>query len=167
VLAPTTASSLVQPDSLPKLKSGEGTPLTGRQCILVLLNESELSVRPLTPLLSLINSFEHSASQPLRPICPLYVRYVSINMNISDAPHEYDASEKSSGAGARVITDDMFVGWNLPPNEPNEKKGAKGVPRLAHKKSKTGCQRCRARRVKVTPPFPYSSLLVIHVRRGR
>jgi hypothetical protein len=53
--------------------------------------------------------------------------------------------------------DNMFVGRNPPPNEkpnPNEKKGPKGVPRLSHKKSRTGCQRCRARRVKVTYPPP-------------
>jgi hypothetical protein len=66
------------------------------------------------------------------------------------------ANPNSVEAVPRItITDEMFVGWNSPPNEqpneqPNEKKGPKGVPRLSHKKSKTGCQRCRARRVKVT-----------------
>ena len=39
-----SCSPLAQPDNLPKLKSGEGITLTGRQCIFVLLNESELSV---------------------------------------------------------------------------------------------------------------------------
>lgn len=31
----------------------------------------------------------------------------------------------------------------------HERKGKKGAPRLYHKKSRKGCQRCRARRVKV------------------
>ena len=73
----------------------------------------------------------------------------------SDAAGSPDSAKEA----ARVtITDNMFVGWSLPNDQqqPNEKKGPKGVPRLSHKKSKTGCQRCRARRVKV--PFP---LLVI------
>jgi len=39
---------------------------------------------------------------------------------------------------------------------------AKGVPRLAHRKSRTGCQRCRARRVKVclSPTFLCAFALV-------
>ena len=41
-----------------------------------------------------------------------------------------------------------FVDYN-PGSKP---RTARGVPRLAHKKSKTGCKRCRARRVKVCNP---------------
>ena len=70
---------------------------------------------------------------------------------------DYDIVKPGSAEVAfhpKRSTDDMFVGWNPPQtNEPNEKKGAKGIPRLAHKKSKTGCQRCRARRVKVLWPL--------------
>ncbi|KAG0646571.1 Sterol regulatory element-binding ECM22 [Hyphodiscus hymeniophilus] len=71
-----------------------------------------------------------------------------------DQQDSKDAGTDSTSAAevgvARIkITDDMFVGWSPPPpnEQPNEKK-IKGIPRLSHKKSKTGCQRCRARRVK-------------------
>jgi hypothetical protein len=79
--------------------------------------------------------------------------------NHQDSKDAADSTSRAAAALSRIrITDDMFVGWQPPPpNEqpggPNEKKGPKGVPRLSHKKSKTGCQRCRARRVKVPPPF--------------
>ena len=79
-------------------------------------------------------------------------------MDISPTKQEDHAEVKPGSAEVafrpKMSTDDMFVGWNPPQaNEPNEKKGTKGIPRLAHKKSKTGCQRCRARRVKVPRPF--------------
>lgn len=75
-----------------------------------------------------------------------------------DSKDAVDPTSIAEAAARITITDDMFVGWTPPPpnDQPNEKKGPKGLPRLSHKKSKTGCQRCRARRVKVrtTPPFP-------------
>jgi len=37
-------------------------------------------------------------------------------------------------------------------NPGSKARTARGIPRLAHKKSKTGCKRCRARRVKVCSP---------------
>lgn len=43
------------------------------------------------------------------------------------------------------VMDTMFVGWV--PGSQNEPR--KTAPRLHHKKSRTGCQQCRARRVKV------------------
>jgi hypothetical protein len=79
-------------------------------------------------------------------------------MDISNKEQQdSDAAAISNEASKLKVADnDMFVGWNPPPIEPNQKKN-KGVPRLSHKKSKTGCQRCRARRVKV--PFPSLSHL--------
>jgi hypothetical protein len=48
-----------------------------------------------------------------------------------------NSQEKSPGS--------VFVGW-VPGSENAPRKTA---PRLHHKKSRTGCQQCRARRVKV------------------
>jgi hypothetical protein len=69
-----------------------------------------------------------------------------------DSRDAADSTSSAEAATARITIDDMFVGWTPPPpnDQPNEKKGPKGLPRLSHKKSKTGCQRCRARRVKAS-----------------
>lgn len=48
--------------------------------------------------------------------------------------------------------DAMFVGWT--PGA--EKEVRKTAPRLHHKKSRTGCQQCRARRVKVRRSLSFS-----------
>lgn len=77
----------------------------------------------------------------------------------SQKQHHLDAKDSpaSAGGGALRLTDDKFVGW-MPEPETNETKVPRGIPRLLHKKSKTGCQRCRARRVKVQFPFHESSI---------
>ena len=41
-------------------------------------------------------------------------------------------------------------------------RGLKSAPRLGHKKSRTGCQQCRTRRVKVQFPFSLPSLLFMN-----
>ncbi len=41
-----------------------------------------------------------------------------------------------------------FVGWQPEDNDPPRKS----APRAHHKKSRAGCQQCRARRVKVSHP---------------
>ncbi|KAG4416067.1 hypothetical protein IFR04_010770, partial [Cadophora malorum] len=62
-------------------------------------------------------------------------------------PQEYTDSPNMSGSGSSQTPemDGMFVGWT--PGA--EKEVRKTAPRLHHKKSRTGCQQCRARRVKI------------------
>lgn len=48
--------------------------------------------------------------------------------------------------GGSELTSTTFVGF-VPEARGAERRGA---PRLSHKKSRTGCQRCRTRRVKVS-----------------
>jgi hypothetical protein len=64
---------------------------------------------------------------------------------MSDANLDSDAAPNSGTdtAGVKEVT---FVGW-----EPGVEDHAKPkyAPRLHHKKSRAGCQQCRARRVKV------------------
>jgi hypothetical protein len=49
--------------------------------------------------------------------------------------------------GGSELTSTTFVGF-VPEAGGAERRGAS---RLSHKKSRTGCQRCRTRRVKVSP----------------
>ncbi|KUJ06795.1 uncharacterized protein LY89DRAFT_692155 [Mollisia scopiformis] len=58
-------------------------------------------------------------------------------------------SSKEKGKQPEVM-DTMFVGWV--PGSQNEPR--KTAPRLHHKKSRTGCQQCRARRVKCNEVHP-------------
>lgn len=64
----------------------------------------------------------------------------------SDAPITAAGPSSSKEKGKQPeVMDTMFVGWV--PGTQNEPR--KTAPRLHHKKSRTGCQQCRARRVKV------------------
>lgn len=53
------------------------------------------------------------------------------------------ATSGISGTPPRV-TAEMFVNGYVP-----ESQAVKGPPKMYHKKSRNGCQRCRSRRVKV------------------
>ena len=70
-------------------------------------------------------------------------------------PQEYIDSPNMSGSGSSQTPemDGMFVGWT--PGA--EKEVRKTAPRLHHKKSRTGCQQCRARRVKVRGSLSFLS----------
>jgi hypothetical protein len=63
---------------------------------------------------------------------------------MSDNHHNGGSTGSVSPPNTRVKSP-IFVGW-VPGSENVPKKAA---PRLHHKKSRTGCQQCRARRVKV------------------
>lgn len=58
-------------------------------------------------------------------------------------------SGSQPAGGHRAMT--SFVSFKPESGAPERK----GVPRLSHKKSRTGCQRCRARRVKVRLHIPF------------
>ena len=60
-------------------------------------------------------------------------------------------SENASGTDVQLLKSHRSTSGSdaRPPLELPERKGLKAAPRLHHKKSKTGCQQCRARRVKV------------------
>jgi hypothetical protein len=63
---------------------------------------------------------------------------------MSDANLDSDAAP-NSGTDTSGVKEVTFVGW-----EPGvEEIPRKHAPRLHHKKSRAGCQQCRARRVKV------------------
>ncbi|KAG4429549.1 hypothetical protein IFR05_014972, partial [Cadophora sp. M221] len=57
---------------------------------------------------------------------------------------------RSGSSQTPEVMDAMFVGWT--PGA--EKEVRKTAPRLHHKKSRTGCQQCRARRVKCNEIHP-------------
>ncbi|KAK0120533.1 hypothetical protein ONS96_010739 [Cadophora gregata f. sp. sojae] len=67
-------------------------------------------------------------------------------------PQKHTPSPKMSRSGSSKTpeVDAMFVGWT--PGA--EKDVRKTAPRLHHKKSRTGCQQCRARRVKCNEVHP-------------
>ena len=77
-------------------------------------------------------------------------------------PSSSNSNNKEKGKQPEVM-DTMFVGWV--PGTQNEPR--KTAPRLHHKKSRTGCQQCRARRVKVCSSFIRSFCLIRSRFRSR
>jgi hypothetical protein len=68
-----------------------------------------------------------------------------------DAHAQFHDVTGSSEAGAPEMTDVTFVGW-VPQMPGSNSVTRKTASRLYHKKSRTGCQQCKARRVKVLSP---------------
>ena len=68
-------------------------------------------------------------------------------------------SEINSGADTQPLQAHQPTSGSaaITPSEVRERRGQKAAPRLYHKKSRTGCQRCRARRVKVCEPNQVTS----------
>lgn len=75
-----------------------------------------------------------------------------------------DVSSANANAQVRSTTEAPISSGAVPPQGtgaimskesgvPESKSTVKPAPRLYHKKSRTGCQQCRARRVKVHPHF--------------
>lgn len=96
----------------------------------------------------------------LRPLLGFTLSFLLCTYNHISRPTKMsdtrvDSSEVAASSSSGKINEDkgkqpevmdtMFVGWV--PGSPNEPR--KTAPRLHHKKSRTGCQQCRARRVKV------------------
>lgn len=71
----------------------------------------------------------------------------------------WPATEASNSSGA-VPPQGTGTIMSKESGMPESQPALKPAPRLYHKKSRTGCQQCRARRVKVHPPFrsPTSSI---------
>jgi hypothetical protein len=80
----------------------------------------------------------------------------SSSSSSSSAIQKRSPDSEGTSLHPNAAVDEVFVGWVPPKNvdETSTSKPAKGVPRLAHKKSRTGCQRCRQRRVKASQAFP-------------
>lgn len=73
----------------------------------------------------------------------------------------YDAESRSTEGSASTLTAaagiEMFVSGLR-----SQTQRPKGPAKLYHKKSRNGCQRCRARRVKVQSTLPCPFLLCLH-----
>lgn len=87
-------------------------------------------------------------------LSPVHISYKPAKMSHAQEGNRQQAKARTTEANSSKekgkekqpeVMDTMFVGWV--PGSQNEPR--KTAPRLHHKKSRTGCQQCRARRVKV------------------
>jgi hypothetical protein len=73
---------------------------------------------------------------------------------MSRRPTQPQASQATAGEAANVTTVQFVHGAWPPTPRP------KGPSKLYHKKSRSGCRRCKTRRVKVTPPISFIFTLI-------